>query len=57
MNDHIVLSGLSAGTHTIRLEALYDTSNCNTTSERDVHPCTTTDTFDIFTASLVELPV
>lgn len=56
VNDHIVVGGLPAGSHTIRLEAMYDSSNCNTPNESIVHVCTSTDSYDSFTASITELP-
>jgi hypothetical protein len=47
---------LSVGEDTIRLEALYDDSNCNTANERFFAFCTLTDFSDLFRVSVVELP-
>ena len=50
----VVVKGLAAGTHTIRLEAIY-ASNCNTDSETRFTVCTTTNTNDRFEVSVLEL--
>jgi hypothetical protein len=50
----VVVKGLGAGSHTIRLEALY-ASTCNTASETRYIACTTTNTNDRFEVSVLEL--
>ena len=50
----VVVKGLAAGSHTIRLEAIY-ASNCNTDSETRFTVCTTTNTNDRFEVSVLEL--
>jgi len=50
----VVLKGLAAGSHTIRLEALY-ASTCNTDSETRFTACTTTNSNDRFEVSVLEL--
>ena len=50
----VVVKGLAAGTHTIRLEAIY-ASNCDTDSETRFTVCTTTNTNDRFEVSVLEL--
>jgi hypothetical protein len=50
----VVVKGLAAGSHTIRLEALY-ASTCNTASETRYITCTTTNTNDRFEVSVLEL--
>ena len=49
----VVVKGLAAGSHTIRLEAIY-ASNCNTDSETRFTVCTTTNTNDRFEVSVLE---
>lgn len=49
----VVVKGLAAGTHTIRLEAIYG-SNCNTGSETRFTVCTTTNTNDRFEVTVLE---
>jgi hypothetical protein len=50
----VVLKGLAAGSHTIRLEALY-ASTCNTDSETRFTACTTTNSNDRFEVTVLEL--
>ena len=50
----VVVKGLAAGSHTIRLEAIY-ASACNTDSETRFTVCTTTNTNDRFEVSVLEL--
>jgi hypothetical protein len=50
----VVVKGLAAGSHTIRLEAIY-ASNCNTDSETRFTVCTTTNTNDRFEVTVLEL--
>jgi len=50
----VVVKGLAAGSHTIRLEALY-ASTCNTDSETRFTACTTTNSNDRFEVSVLEL--
>jgi hypothetical protein len=54
--DHVVVEGLPAGTHTIRLEALYDSITCNTASESRLNFCTTTNGDDRYNVTVVEIP-
>jgi hypothetical protein len=49
----VVVKGLAAGSHTIRLEAIY-ASTCNTDSETRFTVCTTTNTNDRFEVSVLE---
>jgi hypothetical protein len=49
----VVVKGLAAGSHTIRLEAIYG-STCNTDSETRFTVCTTTNTNDRFEVSVLE---
>ena len=49
----VVVKGLAAGSHTIRLEAIY-ASNCDTDSETRFTVCTTTNTNDRFEVSVLE---
>jgi hypothetical protein len=51
----IVVEGLPAGVHTIRLERLYNPV-CNTASESPEHFCTATDFNDAFNVTVMELP-
>ncbi len=55
VDDYIVLGDLPAGQHTIRLEAAYDNTRCNTTNESDINFCTVTDFADLFRVSVVEI--
>jgi hypothetical protein len=50
----VVVKGLAAGSHTIRLEAIY-ASTCNTDSETRFTVCTTTNTNDRFEVTVLEL--
>jgi len=50
----VVVKGLAAGSHTIGLEAIYE-STCNTTSETRYTTCTTTNTNDRFEVTVLEL--
>jgi hypothetical protein len=56
VNDNIIINGLPAATHTIRLEAIYDSAACNTVTEGEFHACTSTNTFNISTPSILKLP-
>jgi hypothetical protein len=49
----VVVKGLAAGSHTIRLEAIYG-SNCNTDSETRFSVCTTTNSNDRFEVTVLE---
>jgi len=54
--DNVVVSGLPAGQHTVRLEE-FDHSSCNnTTEERTYLPCTTTNHDDSFKVTVLEIP-
>jgi hypothetical protein len=53
--EDVVVKGLPAGTHTIRLEALYETA-CNTANESPFNYCTTTNGDDRFNVTVVEIP-
>lgn len=53
--DNVVLKGLPAGAHTIRLEALYN-SACNTVNESPFQYCTTTNGDDRFNVTVLEIP-
>jgi hypothetical protein len=50
----VVIKGLAAGSHTIKLEAIYE-STCNTASETRYTTCTTTNTNDRFEVTVLEL--
>jgi hypothetical protein len=56
VSDYIVVEGLPAGSHTIRLENIYDGSLCGTASESDSDHCTSTNDGDNFSATVMELP-
>ncbi len=60
VDDYIVVSGLPAGEHTIRLGELssqpWAAQQCGTASETDQTPCTTTDGNDRFQVVVVEIP-
>jgi hypothetical protein len=56
VSNNFVLNDLGAGTHTIRLERTYDAQICNTANESDGDACTTTDRFDSFNVSVLEIP-
>ena len=49
----VVVKGLAAGSHTIRLEALYE-SACNTSNETRFTVCTTTNSNDRFEVTVLE---
>ena len=49
----VVVKGLAAGSHTVRLEAIYG-SNCNTDSETRFSVCTTTNSNDRFEVTVLE---
>lgn len=49
----VVVKGLAAGSHTIRLEAIYG-SNCNTDDETPFSACTTTNSNDRFEVTVLE---
>jgi hypothetical protein len=53
--DFPVVSGLSAGTHTIRLEPIYDASHCGSV-DIPFDWCTKTDGYDFFHISVIEIP-
>lgn len=50
-----VIRMLPSGSHTLRLEALYDAA-CNTDAERYYHYCTTTNDDDRFNVTVLEIP-
>jgi hypothetical protein len=50
----VVVKGLAAGSHTIRLEELYE-GDCNTAEETRFTACTTTNTNDRFEVSVLEI--
>jgi hypothetical protein len=50
----VVVKGLAAGSHTVRLEAIY-ASTCNTDNETRFTVCTTTNTNDRFEVTVLEL--
>jgi hypothetical protein len=56
VDGYAVVKGLPAGDHTIRLEAMYNDSFCNTASEHNFIICTTTDGADSYAVSVVEIP-
>ncbi len=47
---------LPAGTHTIRLEPWTNSSACGTPTETNFNACTTTDSGDFFSVSILEIP-
>jgi hypothetical protein len=49
----VVVKGLAAGSHTIRLEALYEIA-CNTSNETRFTVCTTTNSNDRFEVTALE---
>ena len=50
----VVVKGLAAGSHTIKLEAIYE-SSCNTDSETRFTVCTTTNSNDRFEVTVLEI--
>jgi hypothetical protein len=56
VDGYAVVTGLPAGDHTIRLEAIYNEFFCNTASENNGHICTTTNGLDSYAVSVVEIP-
>ena len=50
----VVVKGLAAGSHTIKLEALYE-SSCNTDTETQFTVCTTTNSNDRFEVTVLEI--
>jgi hypothetical protein len=52
----LVVEGLPAGPHTIRLEAVYDSGVCNSANETIHDRCTTTDGNDSFGLTVMEIP-
>jgi hypothetical protein len=55
VDEYAVVEGLPAGTHPIRLEAVYDDDDCETSDETASTICTTTNSNDFFTVTVVEL--
>jgi hypothetical protein len=55
VDDAVVVAGLPAGQHTIRLEESTH-GGCNTASETQNHYCTDTDFNDHFMVTVVEIP-
>jgi len=56
VNDYLVVTNLAAGTHTIRLENWRADQFCGTASENNFDACTTTDSGDNFSVSVLEIP-
>ena len=56
VDQYTVLAPLQPGTHTLRLESVYN-SRCNTTLETDEDYCTATDQNDFFDVFILEMPV
>lgn len=52
----IIVEGLPAGTHTIRLEAFFDSGVCNTPNEAPTDFCTSTNDHDFFSVTVLEIP-
>jgi hypothetical protein len=55
VDEYAVVEGLPAGTHTIRLEAVVDDEDCETSDETTSTICTTTNSNDFFAVTVVEL--
>jgi len=55
VDEYTVVEGLPAGTHTIRLEAVYDEDDCETSDETTSDICTATNDDDFFTVTVIEL--
>jgi hypothetical protein len=55
VSDYTVVTGLSAGYHSIGLAAIASNA-CGTASETNDHVCTTTDTNDYFQVAVIEIP-
>ena len=55
VDEHVVVEGLPAGTHTLRLEAIVDDEDCETGDETTSTTCTTTNSSDFFRVTVVEL--
>ena len=55
VDEYIILEGVSAGTHTLRLERTYDSSDCDTDEETSSDYCTATNSNDFFAATVIEL--
>ncbi len=56
VNDYLVVTNLAAGTHTIKLESWRADQFCGTASENNFDACTTTDSGDNFSVSVLEIP-
>jgi hypothetical protein len=56
VSDYEVVTGLSAGPHTIRLQATQDGICGDPRIEEPADTCTTTDLFDFFQVSVIEIP-
>jgi hypothetical protein len=55
VDEYIVLEGVRAGTHTIRLEARYDDSDCDMDEDDSSEYCTRTNSDDFFAVTVIEL--
>jgi hypothetical protein len=55
VDEYVVVEGVSAGTHTIRLEAYIDDDRCETSNETTSTICTATNSNDFFVVTVVEL--
>ena len=55
VEEHVVVEGMPAGTHTVRLEAIVDEDDCETADETASTICTTTNSNDFFRVTVVEL--
>jgi hypothetical protein len=55
VDEYIVLEGVPAGTHTLRLERAYDSSDCDTDEETSSDYCTATNSSDFFAVTVIEL--
>jgi hypothetical protein len=55
VDEYAVVEGLPAGTHTVRLEAVIDDDDCETSDETTSTICTTTNSNDFFAVTVVEL--
>jgi hypothetical protein len=56
ISNNFVVNNLGAGSHTIRLEPTWESQFCGTAKESDGHACTTTDRFDSYNVSILEIP-
>jgi hypothetical protein len=55
VDEHMVVEGLPAGTHTVRLEDRVDDEDCETSDETTSTICTATNSNDFFRVAVVEL--